>query len=134
MIVWSALIIRILVVTTNVIDEDHLETLWKGCKRHHLSDGHDGRQFLAGKFEISRLQSLPAHAAYIVKVTEQGYSSLVLIFLLVIEVRLFNKDIIFLWWGRGYNKTPLVFQPMECWIIVVYTIGCMVTLKEVHAF
>ena len=57
-----------------------------------------------------------------------------LILLLVIEVRLFNEDIIFLWWGRGYNKTPLVFQPMECWIIVVYTIGCMVTLKEVHAF
>ena len=77
---------------------------------------------------------LSAHAAYIVKETEPGYSSLVLIFLLVIEVRLFNKDIIFLWWGRGYNKSPLVFQPMECWIIVVCTIGCMVTLKEVHAF
>ena len=52
MIVWSALIIRILVVTTYVIDEDQLETLWKCCKRHHL---YDGRQFLARKFEISRL-------------------------------------------------------------------------------
>ena len=57
MIVWSALIIRILVFTTYAIDEDHLETLWKGCKRHHLSDGYDGRQFLARKFDISRLQS-----------------------------------------------------------------------------
>ena len=49
MIVWSALIIRILVVTTYVIDEDHLETLWKCCKRHHL---YDGRQFLARKLRF----------------------------------------------------------------------------------
>ena len=57
MIVWSTLIIRILVFTTYAIDEDQLETLWKGCKRHHLSDGYDGRQFLARKFDISRVQS-----------------------------------------------------------------------------
>ena len=44
-------------ITYYVIDEDHLDTLWKGFKRHHLSDGHDGCQFLARKFEISRLQS-----------------------------------------------------------------------------
>ena len=36
--------------------------------------------------------------------------------------------------GKGVQQDAISIPAYECWIIVVYTIGCMVTLKEVHAF